>query len=114
MARRFILRVNLRDADAPGFFDLRLDVAKLGRKLRGEPCVDRLCRKMDMSRSEVLHHFTPGAYADPASGEVSLNAGYDPGADEGRLEALIWAIVSGEARSMLTNVRSRPSTPWRA
>ena len=97
MPRRFILTVEPRDADAPGYYDLRLDIDRLSRRFRGDPCVDRLCRKMDMTRSEVLRHFTPGAYVEPNTGEVSLNAGYDPGFEEGLLEVVIWNIVGREA-----------------
>ena len=96
-ANRFIVNVQPRDADAPGYYDLRLNIKNLVRQLRNEPCVDRLCRKMDMSRSEVLRQFTPGAYVNPDTGEVSLNAGYDPDFDEGNLEVLIWAIINMEA-----------------
>ena len=103
MPRRFILSVEPRDADAPGYYDLRLDIDRLSRQFRGDPCVDRLCRKMDMTRSEVLSHFTPGAYVEPNTGEVSLNAGYDPGFDEGLLEIVIWDIVGREACQAFAN-----------
>ena len=103
MARRFVLSVEPRDADAPGYYDLRLDIDRLIRQFRGEPCVDRLCRKMDMTRIEVLRYFTPGAYVEPNTDEVSLNAGYDPDFDEGLLEVLIWAIVRREACQVFTD-----------
>jgi len=51
---------------------------------------------MQTTHNEVLKTFTPGACVDPATGEVSLNAGYDPDFDEGVLEAMIWNIVSRE------------------
>ena len=94
--RRFLLDVRPRDADAPGYHDLHLDADRLLREFRGEPCLDRLCRKMGATRGEVLKTFTPGAYADPDTGEVSINAGYDPDFDEGALEAMIWSVVSHE------------------
>jgi len=95
---RFLLDVRPRDAEAPGYHDLNLDADQLVRAFRGEPCLDRLCRKTGMTRGEALKTFTPGAYIDPATGEVSINAGYDPGFDEGVLEAMIWGIVSREVR----------------
>lgn len=98
---RFVLDVRPRDADAPGYYDLHLDIDRLLRKLRGDPCLDRLCRKMVMTRGEVLRTFTPGAFADPATGKVSINAGYDPGFDEGVLEATIWSIVGHEVGSTM-------------
>ncbi len=103
MANRFILSVDPRDADTPGYYDLRLDIDKLVRQFRNEPCIDRLCRKMNMCRSEVLRHFTPGVYIIPKTGEVSLNAGYNPDFDEGNLELLIWAVVSKEACKLVTD-----------
>jgi hypothetical protein len=93
---RLVLSAEPRDADAPGYHDLRLDLGRLERRLRGEPCVDRLCRKMAMTRAEVLGTFTPGAYRDPATGEVSMNGGYDPRFDEGALELIIWEVVRAE------------------
>lgn len=93
---QFLLGVRPRDADAPGYYDLHLDVDRLMRTFRGEPCLDRLCRKMQMTRGQVLKTLAPGAYVDPATGKVSINAGYDPGFDEGSLEAMIWTIVGGE------------------
>lgn len=98
---RFVLNVQPREADAPGYYDLRLDAGKLARKLGDEPCVVRLCRKMVMTRGEVLTAFTPGAYLDPAMGEVGINAGYDPRFDEGVLEEMIWSIVQGEVSRIL-------------
>ena len=103
MTTPFIVSIEPRDADAPGYYDLRLNIDRLIRHLRGEPCVDRLCRKMDMTRSEVLGHFTPGAYVEPNTGEVSLNVGYDPGFDEGLLEALIWAVVGREVTQIFAD-----------
>ncbi len=103
MPRCFILSVEPRDADAPGYYDLRLAIDRLSRQFRSDPCVDRLCRKMDMTRSEVLRHFTPGAYIEPNTGAVSLNAGYDPGFDEGLLEVVIWNIVGREACQVFAN-----------
>ena len=114
---RLLLDVRPRDADAPGFYDLHLDADRLVRALRGEPCLDRLCRKTGMTRSEALRTFTPGATVDPATGEVSINAGYDPDFDEGALEAMIWSMVSREVgRTLAGKVpparRSRtPSRP---
>ena len=80
---RFLLDVRPRDADAPGCHDLHLDTDRLVRVFRGELCLDRLCHKTGMTRGEALRTFTPGACVDPATGEVSINAGYDPGFDEG-------------------------------
>ena len=93
---RFLLDVRPRDADAPGYHDLRLDIDRLMREFRGDPCLDRLCRKTGMTRGEVLKTFTPGAYADPVTGEIGINAGYDPRFDEGALEAMIWRVVNHE------------------
>ena len=56
----FLLDVRPRDADAPGYHDLHLDADRLVRGLRGEPCLDRLCRKTGTTRSEALKAFTPG------------------------------------------------------
>ena len=101
---RFLLDVRPRDADAPGYHDLTLDTDRLMREFRGEPCLDRLCRKTGMTHGEALKTFTPGATVDPATGEVSINAGYDPGFDEGVLEAMIWSIVGHEVgRAMAGN-----------
>ncbi len=108
---RFLLDVRPRDADAPGFHDLHLDADQLMRAFRSEPCLDRLCRKTGMTRSEVLKAFTPGAYADPATGEVSINAGYDPGFDEGALEAMIWSTVSHEVGCALAGDTLRAKHP---
>ena len=102
-ASPFIVSIEPRDADAPSYYDFRLDIDRLMRQLRGEPCVDRLCRKMDMTCTEVLRHFTPGAYVEPNTGEVSLNAGYDPGFDEGLLEVLIWAVVGKEVSQIFAD-----------
>ncbi len=108
---RFLLDVRPRDADAPGYHDLNLDADRLMREFRGEPCLDRLCRKTGMTRGEVLKTFTPGARVDPATGEVSINAGYDPGFDEGVLEATIWSIVSHEVGRALAGDTSRAKHP---
>ena len=103
---RFLLDVRPRDADAPGYHDLNLDADRLMRAFRGEPCLDRLCRKTGMTHSEVLKTFTPGAYVDPVTGEVGINAGYDPGFDEGVLEAMIWSLVNREVgRTLAGDVR---------
>ena len=99
---RFLFDVRPRDADAPGYHDLTLDTDRLVREFRGEPCLDRLCRKTGMTRGEALKTFTPGATVDPATGEVSINAGYDPSFDEGVLEAMIWSLVSREVGRALT------------
>ena len=98
---QLVLGMEPRDADAPGYYDLRLDVGKLERRLRGEPCIDRLCRKMAMTRTEMLNTFTPGFYRDSATGEVSANAGYDPDFDEGVLELMIWEIIRAEVCRIL-------------
>ena len=111
---QLVLSTQPRDADAPGYFDLNLDTGKLERRLRGEPCIDRLCRKMAMTRAEVLSTFTPGAHLDPATGEVSVNAGYDPGFDEGALELMIWELVRGEVDRLLAGEdRTRAGTSHR-
>ena len=102
---RFLLDVRPRDADAPGCYDLHLDIDRLMREFRGEPCLDRLCRKTGMTRGEVLKTFTPGATVDPATSEVSINAGYDPDFDEGALEAMIWNVVSREVGLALAGRR---------
>ncbi len=98
---QLVLSTQTRDADVPGYYDLRLDIGKLERRLRGDPCIDRLCCKMATTRAEVLNTFTPGAYRNPATAEVSLNAGYDPGFDEGVLELMIWGIIRGEVCRVL-------------
>jgi len=108
---RFLLDVRPRDADAPGYYDLNLDVDRLMREFRGEQCLDRLCRKMEMTRDEVLKTFTPGACVDPTTGEVSINAGYDPGFDEGVLEAMIWGTVRSEVGRILAGVAPRTKHP---
>lgn len=98
---RLVLSVQPRDADTPGYYDLQLDAVQLARKFADEPCVTRLCRKMERTRSEVLAAFTPGAFLDPATGKVGINAGYDPRFDEGMLEEMIWCIVEGEISRIL-------------
>ncbi len=108
---RFLLDVRPRDADAPGYYDLHLDADRLMREFRGEPCLDRLSRKMEMTRGELLKTFTPGAWVDPTTGEVSINAGYDPDFDEGVLEAMIWRIVSREVRRILASDLPRAAHP---
>ncbi len=109
--KRFVLDARPRDADAPGHYDLHLDTERLLRELRSEPCLDRLCRKMGTTRGEVLNTFTPGACVDSATGEVNLNAGYDPGFDEGALEATIWSIVGDEVGRVLARdtLRTKPT-----
>lgn len=108
---RFLLDVRPRDADAPGYRDLHLDIDRLMREFYGEQCLDRLCRKTGMTRGEALKTFTPGATVDPATGEVSINAGYDPGFDEGVLEAMIWSIVSREVGRALAGDVPRVKRP---
>ena len=108
---RFVLDVGPRDADAPGYHDLHLDIDRLLRELRGDPCLDRLCRKMAMTCGEVLKTFTPGAFVDPATGKVSINAGYDPGFDEGILEAMIWSIVGHEVGRTMAGSTLRTDLP---
>ena len=90
-----------RDADAPGFLDLRLDLDRLARRLRGEPCIDRLIRKTGLTRAEVQRAHTPGAYLDPGTGALSINEGYDPQSDAGILEHLIWDAVRHEVSKRL-------------
>ena len=108
---RFLLDVRPHDADAPGYHALTLDADRLMREFRGEPCLDRLCRKTGMTRGEALKTFTPGTYVDPATGEVSINAGYDPGFDEGVLEAMIWSLVSCEVGRALAGDVPRVKRP---
>ena len=108
---RFLLNVRPRDADAPGYHDLHLDIDRLMREFRGEPCLDRLCHKTGMTRSEALRTFTPGATVNPATGEVSINAGYDPGFDEGVLEAMIWSFISREVGRALAGDVPRVKRP---
>ncbi len=108
---RFLLGVRPREADTPGYYDLHLDIDRLLRTVRGEPCLDRLCSKMQMTRGEVLKTFTPGARVDPATGEVGINAGYDPGFDEGVLEAMIWSTVSREVGRVLAGDIRRTRHP---
>ena len=111
---QLVLSTQPPDADAPGYYDLHLDAGTLERRLRGEPCIDRLCRKMALTRAEVLNTFTPGAHLDPPTGEVSVNAGYDPDFDEGALELMIWEIVRGEVRRVLAGEdRTRTGTSHR-
>ncbi len=64
-----------------------------------------------MTRGEVLNAFTPGACVDPATGEVSLDASYDPSFDEGVLEAMIWSIVSREVGRVLAGDSPRTKRP---
>ena len=108
---RFLLGVRPRDAAAPGCYDLHLDIDRLMREFRGEPCLDRLCRKTGMTRGEVLTTFTPGATVDPATSKVSINAGYDPDFDEGALEAMIWNVVSCEVGHALAGSLPRTRRP---
>lgn len=108
---RFLLDVQPREADSPGYYDLHLDIDRLLREFRGDPCLDRLCSKMQMTRGEVLKTFTPGAYLDPATSEVSINAGYDPDFDEGALEAMIWSTVSHDVRRVLAGTVRRTKHP---
>ncbi len=110
---RFLLDVHPREADSPGYYDLRLDIGRLLRIVRGDPCLDQLCTKMQMTRGEVLKTFTPGAYLDPATGEVSINAGYDPNFDEGVLKAMIWSTVSHEVRRILVGDIRQTKRPRR-
>ena len=98
---QLVLSTQTRDADAPGCYDLQLDTGKLERRLRNEPCVDRLCRKMALTRGDVLSAFTPGTRRDPATGAISVNAGYDPDFDEGVLELMIWEIIRAEVCRIL-------------
>ena len=100
-ARGILVDVRPRDADAPGFLDLRLDLDRLARRLRGEPCIDRLIRKTGLTRAEVLRAHTPGAYLDPGTGALSINEGYDPQSDAGILEHLIWDAVRHEVSKRL-------------
>ena len=53
----------------------------------------------------------PGASADSAMGEVSINAGYDPDFDEGVLEAMIWNLVSREVGRALAGGLPRTRRP---
>ena len=106
---QLVLGTVRRNADASGYYDLQLDIGMLERRLRTEPCVDRLCRKMARTRAEILNAFTPGAYRDPATGEVSMNAGYDPGFDEGVLELMIWDVVRSEVCRLLALENSAPA-----
>ena len=99
---RFLLDTTPRDADVPGFYDLRLDGTKMAAALAGEPTVYRLRRKMGLTTAEVIREFTPGAYLDPATGQVEINAGYDPDHDEGGLEELIWFMVRVEVLTHLS------------
>ncbi len=108
---RFVLDVRPRDADAPDYYDVQLDIDRLMREFRSEPCLDRLCRKVGMTRGKVLRAFTPGAAVDPATGKVSINAGYDPAFDEGVLEAMIWSLVSHEVGRVLTGGLPRTRCP---
>lgn len=110
---RFLLDVQPREADSPGYYDLRLDIDRLLRTVRGEPCLDQLCSKMQMTRGEVLKTLTPGAYRDPATGEVRINAGYDPDFDEGILEAMIWSTVRHEVGRVLVGDIRRAKHPRR-
>ena len=105
---RFLLDVRPRDADAPDYYDLHLDIDRLMRELRGAQCLNRLCRKMGMTRIEVLKTFTPGAAVDPITRGISINAGYDPSFDEGILEGMIWDIVSPEVNRILACDTSPP------
>jgi len=66
---------------------------------------------MEMTGGKVLKTFTPSGYVDPAMGGVSLNAGYDPGFDDGILEAMIWSIVSREAGRVLAGDNPRTKRP---
>jgi len=108
---RLLLGVQPREADTSGYYDLHLDIGRLLRTVRGDPCLDRLCSKMRMTRDEVFKTFTPGAYLDPATGEVRINAGYDPSFDEGVLEAMIWNTVSHEVGRVLAGDIRRTKHP---
>ncbi len=108
---RFLLDMRPREADTPGHYDLHLNIGRLLREFRTEPCLDRLCRKMQMTRGEVLKTSTPGACVDPATGEVSINTGYDLDFDEGVLEAMIWSTVSHEVGRILAGDIRRTKHP---
>lgn len=93
--------VEPRDADAPGYFDLRLDLPKLQRALAGSAVLARLVAKHRGPVAEVIRTHKPGAYRDPGSGEVTMNAGYDPAHDEGQLEEIIWELAFPEVEALL-------------
>lgn len=96
---RFVRAVNIRDADTPEYFNLTLDRAKVARALRGEALLTRLSRKHAMTAEEIVLAFQPGAHRDPSSSDVTINAGWDPAFDEGRVEELVWSLVRPEVEA---------------
>ena len=61
MPKPFLLEISPRDADAPGFHDLRVNLERLARTLAGAPCLKALCGELGMTRQEALRQHTPGA-----------------------------------------------------
>ena len=102
MKQRFVRSVQARDADVPGYHDLVLDGPKVQRALAGDAVLHRLAAKHRVPKAEIIQQYTPGAYQDPGTGKVSMNAGYDAAHDEGRLEEAIWHLLSVEVQALLT------------
>lgn len=94
--------VRVGDPEAADFFDLALAADRIARRLSGDPDLVVLRCKYGLTAKEIVRRFAPHAHRDPGSGAVTLNAGYDPGHAEGRLERRIWALVQDEARALVS------------
>ena len=105
-----VTSISPRDADAPGYYDLDLDIAKVLRRLAGDPHLARLRVKHRATGAAILRMLTPGAHRDAKTGRVTLNNGYDPAHDEGALEGAIWTLVAGEVGRMLSHA-AKPRVP---
>ena len=99
-AGRYVRNVSRSDTDAD-FYELSLDTKTIARGMSAEPVLTRLCAKHDLTCEDAVQRFCPGAYRGPADGFVSINRGYDPAEDEGRLEQTIWDMVSREVIAVI-------------
>jgi hypothetical protein len=102
-----VLDVQLGDADAPSFSDIAVAADRIARRLSDDPDLAALRRKYDLTSVEVVRMFAPHAHHDPSIGAVTLNAGYDPGHAEGRLERLIWQLIEREAGARIAAKATR-------
>ncbi len=99
---RYLQKVGRRDCDTPGCFDLHVDLDKVTRALAGNVHLDRICRlSRELTVLEVVAGHVPGAYLDPATRHVEINAGYDPAYDAGQFEEAIWELIRLEVAQQL-------------